>query len=226
MAMSLSIIIPAVNEAENLGTLLHELTNGSPHNVEIIVVDGGSSDNTRQIASQYTDKIITSVRGRAKQMNAGAFVASGNIFWFLHADSQLSNDLLSDMMLQSKHKKVWGFFKIRLSGRNVIFRIIEFMMNRRSCITGIATGDQGIFISKDLFLALGGFAEIPLMEDIAITKQLKKKQRPLCMKQHQLTTSSRRWEERGILRTVLLMWRLRLAYFLGADPEQLVKQYY
>lgn len=226
MAMSLSIIIPAVNEAENLGRLLHELTSGDAHNVEIIVVDGGSSDNTRQIASQYTDKIITSVRGRAKQMNAGALVASGNIFWFLHADSQLSNDLLSDMMLQSKHKKVWGFFTIRLSGQNVIFRIIEFMMNQRSCITGIATGDQGIFISKDLFLTLGGFREIPLMEDIAITKQLKKKQRPLCIKHHRLTTSSRRWEEQGILRTVLLMWRLRLAYFLGADPEQLVKQYY
>ena len=224
--MLISIIIPVLNDAESLATLLEELSGSKAHDIEIIIADGGSRDHTRQIASQYTDKIVTSARGRARQMNAGALIANSDILWFLHADSRLSHNLLDNMMQQSKLKMGWGFFKIRLSGQQVLFRIIEFMMNQRSCITKIATGDQGIFIAKDLFFTVGGFPEIPLMEDIAMTKQLKKKQRPLCIKHLRLTTSSRRWEEQGILRTVLLMWRLRLAYFLGADPEQLAKRYY
>ena len=224
--MLLSIIIPVLNDSDHIDRLLQQLSSADQEEIEIIVVDGGSNDDTTEIASRYTEHVLTSVRGRAAQMNAGAEVAKGDIYWFLHADSQCSIDLITELLQVSKQLTGWGFFTIRLSGKNFMFRVIEFMMNQRSRITKIATGDQGIFINKNLFYTVNGFAEIPLMEDIAITRKLKSKRRPLCIKQYSLTTSSRRWEEQGILRTVLLMWRLRLAYFLGADPERLVKQYY
>lgn len=223
--MSLSIIIPVLNDADNLSGLLQLLSNNRG-DIEIIVVDGGSNDNSREVASAFTDKVITSAPGRARQMNAGAAIANGSLLWFIHADSILPDHLAGFMQKQFADFHGWGFFKVCLSGRQVIFRVIETMMNFRSACTGIATGDLGVFISRQLFDDVGGYLEIPLMEDIAISTRLKKKQRPVIITKHQLITSSRRWEEQGILRTVFLMWRLRLAYFLGADPKLLVKEYY
>lgn len=224
--MSLSIIIPVLNDADNLSGLLQVLTHDRDEDIEIIVVDGGSNDNSREVASAFAHKVITSAPGRARQMNTGAAIANGSLLWFIHADSTLPEHLAGFMLKQSSEFHGWGFFKVCLSGRQVIFRVIETMMNFRSAFTGIATGDLGVFISRQLFEDVGGYLEIPLMEDIAISGRLKKKQRPVIITKHQLIASSRRWEEQGILRTIFLMWRLRLAYFLGADPKQLVKQYY
>ena len=159
-------------------------------------------------------------------MNNGADKATGDILWFLHADSiipQSADTTIIDCF--TNRTKVWGRFDISLSGQQPIFRMIEYMMNLRSCITGIATGDQGIFMLRYAFDQIGGFAEIPLMEDIAISKRLKRIKPPVCIKQR-LTTSSRKWEQQGIIKTILLMWRLRLAYFLGVPPRYLASKYY
>ncbi len=193
---------------------------------QIILVDGGSQDNTVALAEPLVDRVLCSSAGRAAQMNAGAAAANGNILWFVHADTRMSTDtdvLLTDALHDST--KVWGRFDIRLSGDALALRIIERMMNWRSRLSGIATGDQGIFMHRDTFVQIGGFADIPLMEDIEISKRLKRAAgRPLCLPR-KLTTSSRRWERRGILRTMVLMWRLRLAYWMGANPVDLAGQY-
>ncbi len=193
---------------------------------QIILVDGGSQDNTVALAEPLVDRVLCSSAGRAAQMNAGAAAANGNILWFVHADTRMSTDtdvLLTEALHDST--KVWGRFDIRLSGDALALRIIERMMNWRSRLSGIATGDQGIFMHRDTFVQIGGFADIPLMEDIEISKRLKRAAgRPLCLPR-KLTTSSRRWERRGILRTMVLMWRLRLAYWMGANPVDLAGQY-
>ncbi len=193
---------------------------------QIILVDGGSQDNTVALAEPLVDRVLCSSAGRAAQMNTGAAAANGNILWFVHADTRMSTDtdvLLTDALHDST--KVWGRFDIRLSGDALALRIIEQMMNWRSRLSGIATGDQGIFMHRDTFVQIGGFADIPLMEDIEISKRLKRAAgRPLCLPR-KLTTSSRRWERRGILRTMVLMWRLRLAYWMGANPVDLAGQY-
>ncbi len=193
---------------------------------QIILVDGGSQDNTVALAEPLVDRVLCSSAGRAAQMNTGAAAANGNILWFVHADTRMSTDtdvLLTEALHDST--KVWGRFDIRLSGDALALRIIEQMMNWRSRLSGIATGDQGIFMHRDTFVQIGGFADIPLMEDIEISKRLKRAAgRPLCLPR-KLTTSSRRWERRGILRTMVLMWRLRLAYWMGANPVDLAGQY-
>ncbi len=224
-SVRLSIIIPALNEAAVIEPLLQSLQSLREAGHEVILVDGGSSDDTAYLARSRVDKLINSQKGRARQMNAGAGEAEGEIFWFLHADSRLSfgfhEPLLSGLAGQ---KYGWGRFDIALSGRHMLLRLVEFMMNWRSRLSGIATGDQGIFVLRDSFLAVGGFPDIPLMEDIALSRRLKRLSPPLCLRQR-LETSSRRWEERGILRTVLLMWELRLAYAVGVDPAKLEKLY-
>lgn len=192
---------------------------------EVIVVDGGSHDTTDMIAQPLSDQFIRSPRGRARQLNAGARIAKKDILLFLHADTILpkSVDLLIIDGIKNQNKS-WGRFDVRLSGRKPLLRIVECLMNWRSRLTGICTGDQGIFVKKDLFERAGGFPEIEIMEDIALSKTLKRYGPPLCLWQR-VVTSSRRWEENGILRTIILMWRLRLVYALGADPGRLAQLY-
>lgn len=224
-ARALSIVIPCLNEAHSIGPLLKTLQIARADGVELILVDGGSQDATVALAAPLVDRLIDSATGRARQMNAGALVATGEVLWFLHADSLIRADFPTRIVraMAATHRG-WGRFDIRLSGAHPLLRVIEFMMNWRSRLSGIATGDQGIFVRRALFERLGGFPEIPLMEDIAISRRLKRHSRPLRLSQR-LVTSSRRWEEHGIVRTVLLMWRLRWAYFLGADPARLAERY-
>ncbi len=191
---------------------------------EIIVVDGGSIDDTYQIAEPLADKILLTKSGRANQMNFGAKSSQHEILLFLHADTFLPTNAANLIIQSLINKQKWGRFNVSLSGTNRLLRIVERMINWRSCWTGIATGDQAIFVQQDLYQQIQGFPTIPLMEDIAFSKRLKKYSSPICIKEP-VITSSRRWEQNGIFRTILLMWKLRLAYALGVDPHKLKKYY-
>lgn len=220
----LSIIMPVLDEAARIEAALTSLSPYRTHGVELIVVDGGSSDGTASLARPLADRVLVTPRGRAVQMNAGAADAHGDAFLFLHADTGLPDDaerLVRDGLAHSG--RVWGRFDVRFDGGGLL-SLIAFMMNLRSRLTGIATGDQAIFVTRAAFDAVGGFPPIALMEDIALSAQLKCIGYPLCLRAR-VTTSERRWRMQGILRTVVLMWRLRLAYFLGADPAQLARRY-
>jgi len=223
--MRISIIIPVRNEAENIGRLLSSLQPYRDRGHEVIVVDGGSEDETMVIANSLADTLLQTPAGRSHQMNAGSKEAKGEVLWFLHADSELpeqADELIISAVTTGAY--TWGRFDVRLSGRQKLLRVVEKMMNLRSRLTGIATGDQGIFISRRLFEKAGGYPDQLLMEDIALCKHLKKYQAPVCLRE-KLETSSRRWEQRGIIRTILLMWRLRMAYFLGVPAEKLALLY-
>lgn len=224
--MKLSIIIPVLNEALVIVRTLSSLQPLRHKGHEVIVVDGGSEDDSMWLSKPLADKVIQTIRGRSRQMNAGAKLAKGDFLLFLHADTLLPNnaDRLIIEGMNGKYR-LWGRFNVKLSGRTPLLRIIELLMNWRSRFSHIATGDQGIFIKRDLFEKTGGFPEIDLMEDIALCKILKKYGQPLCLWQR-VITSSRRWEEKGLFRTVLLMWFLRLAYFFKADPKRFVKLYH
>ena len=221
----LSIIMPVLDEGEGIAGALDALAELRALGVEVIVVDGGSRDATVQRARLRADHVLSAPRGRALQMNAGAAKAAGDVLLFLHADTRLPREaerLVLDGLARSDHD--WGRFDVTIEGRHPMLRLVAVMMNLRSRITGIATGDQAIFVKRDAFVAAGGFPEIPLMEDIALSKRLKRASRPLCLRQRAIT-SGRRWETHGVFRTILLMWRLRLAYFLGADPAALAGRY-
>jgi len=221
----LSIIVPCLNEAEGIGDTLAALAPLRARGAEVIVVDGGSSDGTPTRAAPHADCVISAPRGRASQMNAGAGRARNEILLFLHADTLLpeSADALIVEGL-TRTRRGWGRFDVAISGSHPLLRVVAWLMNVRSRLTGIATGDQAIFTTRTLFTAAGGYPAIALMEDIALCKQLKRFGPPLCLK-HRLTASGRRWEKRGVVRTILLMWRLRLAYWLGADPGKLAVRY-
>jgi rSAM/selenodomain-associated transferase 2 len=223
--VSLSIIIPVLNEAESIPALLDSLQPLRRRGAEVVVVDGGSSDDTADLARAGADQVLLSAPGRARQMNAGAAAARGEILCFLHADSRLPEGADGLMINGLSHsRRSWGRFDVTISGTHPLLRVIACMMNWRSRLTGIATGDQGLFVTRSLFEAAGHFPDIALMEDIALSRQLKIYGAPLCIA-HRLTTSGRRWEKHGVWRTMLLMWRLRLAYWLGADPDKLVLRY-
>ena len=221
--MTLSIIIPVLNEAAALRLLLPALLL-QRESVELIVADGGSDDETSSVVTEFGATLIHAKRGRARQMNAGAAIASGEILLFLHADSQLPSDAFQLVEEAIANGKLWGRFDLRLSGKQWLLRVVEQTINWRSCLSGIATGDQAIFLRRDTFESLGGYADIPLMEDVELSKRLKRLAAPCCIHQP-LMTSSRRWEHYGILRTIFLMWQMRLAYFLGASPESLAQRY-
>ncbi|MEJ0075920.1 MAG: TIGR04283 family arsenosugar biosynthesis glycosyltransferase [Alphaproteobacteria bacterium] len=222
---SLSIIIPALDEAATIVLALEALGALRARGAEIIVAEGGSADDTATRAASLADRVITSARGRAIQMNAGAAIASGDVLLFLHADTRLppnAHELILEGLAQSQH--VWGRFDVTIEGRRSLLPVVAASMNARSRLTGIATGDQAMFVTRDAFAAVGGFPEIALMEDIELSRRLKRVSSPLCLRAR-VTTSGRRWESRGVLRTIMLMWRLRLAYFFGAKPEDLAKRY-
>jgi rSAM/selenodomain-associated transferase 2 len=225
MSIRISIIVPVLNESAGLEKTLLSLQSLlllGDH--ELLVVDGGSLDDTVAIAKKYADKVITGEQGRARQMNAGAHEAKGDILWFLHADTIVPEQADQAIIEAMGETDGWGRFDIRLSSGRWPFRVIEWLMNLRSHYSGIATGDQGIFVQRELFDRVGGFNDIPLMEDIELSKILKHYARPSTLRQR-LTTSSRRWERNGILSTVILMWYLRLAYYMGKSPVELARIY-
>jgi rSAM/selenodomain-associated transferase 2 len=224
--MILSIIIPVLNESPRIGDCLASLQELRRRGHEVIVVDGGSIDDTRELAAPLSDRCLVSERpGRAAQMNSGAAVAGGDVLLFLHADTRLPQDADALLREAGANADGWGRFDVVLSGRQPLLRMVEAAMNLRSRLTGIATGDQAMFVGRGLFHRAGGFPEIPLMEDISLSTALKRLSPPYCLKQT-VITSSRRWEEQGILYTVLQMWMLRLRFFMGTPPATLAREYY
>ena len=223
--MRISIVIPTLTEAQNLGPLLQDLAGFRDHGHEILLVDGGSEDRTVAQAEGQVDRVLLGTRGRAAQMNAGAGVAKGDILWFVHADSRVPADAAGSLIDACGAGHHWGRFDVRLSGSHWLLRVVESTMNLRSHLSGIVTGDQGIFVTREAFESVNGFPQIALMEDIALSKRLRRWGRPARIRRPPLQTSSRRWEKQGILRTVLHMWQLRLAYALGAEPQDLARRY-
>ena len=223
--MRLSIIIPVLDEGEGIAPALDALAELRSLGVEVIVVDGGSRDATVQRARVRADCVISAARGRAVQMNRGAESAAGDVLMFLHADTKLPSAAEHVVLNELAHSgRAWGRFDVHIEGAHPLFPIIAFFMNMRSRITGIATGDQAIFVRRDAFQAAGAFPPIALMEDIALCKRLKRISPPLCLRER-VVTSARRWENNGILSSIVLMWGLRLAYFFGADPNKLAQRY-
>jgi len=219
----ISIIVPVLNEEKKLPDLLSHLQVFREQGHELIIVDGGSNDNSLMLAQMSADNVIVSRKGRAIQMNSGASVARGEVLLFLHSDTFLPETALNTIE-DFVQDSFWGRFDVRLSSNKFIFRIIESLINIRSRLTSINTGDQAIFIESQLFNVVGGFPEIALMEDIAISKKLKNIIPPICLKQ-KVISSSRRWEKRGVIATVFLMWKLRLYYYFGVSPEKLNQLY-
>lgn len=220
-----TLIIPALNEAANIAQQLRQVRELVGDQWQLVLVDGGSTDDTVAQAHPFCDHIISSAPGRARQMNAGAAQADGHILLFLHADTRLPRDFIAQIQQFAQQGGQWGRFDVRLDGGHPLFRLIEWMMNHRSRWTGIATGDQAIFMTRDFFQRCGGFGDLPLMEDIDFCKRARRLARPFCISSR-VTTSARKWQKNGILRTILLMWWLRLAFFVGVPPAVLHRWYY
>ncbi len=236
MIKTISIIIPILNEADNLAQLLTNITQLKPAPQQVILVDGGSMDSSINVAKVLIDKLCEDKRsttnwqvieadaGRASQMNAGAALATSDILLFLHADTQLPVNAIGEIV-QAMIQAQWGRFDVHLNSRNPMLWIVSVMMNGRSRLTSIATGDQAIFIKESLFKQIGGYPNQPLMEDIELCKRLKNVAQPACLTS-KVTTSARRWQQYGTWRTILLMWYLRFDYWRGVSPEQLKQRYY
>jgi rSAM/selenodomain-associated transferase 2 len=218
--LKLSIVMPVLNEAERIGAALQALAPLRRDGCEVIVVDGGSADRTRELAEPLCDRVVSSARGRALQMNAGARHATGDTLLFLHADTRLPPDG-EIFMRDALTRHLWGRFDVEIEGRHRLLKVVGCAMNLRSRLSGIATGDQAIFVRRDAF---PGFPPIALMEDIAFSREMKRRGAPACLRER-VRTSGRRWETRGVLRTVVLMWRLRLLYYFGAPPDRLARLY-
>ncbi|MGB5260666.1 MAG: TIGR04283 family arsenosugar biosynthesis glycosyltransferase [Gammaproteobacteria bacterium] len=221
----LSIVIPALDEAACLGDTLSCLQAMRARGHEVILVDGGSQDATVHLAGQAVDRVIHSRRGRARQMNAGAHDASGDILWFLHADTRApdnADQLIVEALTSDAH--CWGRFDVELADRSLLLRGVARLMNLRSRLTGIATGDQGMFMTRAAFARIGGFEDMPLMEDIAASRALRRISPPAALRTT-LPTSTRRWRRHGIVKTIVAMWGLRLAYFLGVPTQRLARYY-
>ena len=225
--MRLAVVVPVVNEAASIESMLARLQPLRARGVQVVVVDGGSIDSTPAMAKPHADHVLQSPRGRAQQMNAGAKAAiarGADVLLFVHADSQLpeSADRLIDAALRTSGR-AWGRFDVRIDGP-LMLKLVSAMMNLRSRLTGICTGDQAIFVTCSAFEQLSGFAPIALMEDIEFSKRAKRLSRPAVVSTR-IVTSGRRWERHGIWRTIVLMWRFRVAYFFGADPQRLAQRY-
>jgi rSAM/selenodomain-associated transferase 2 len=223
--MRLSIVIPALDEAAGIAAVLAGLQPMRARGVEVVVVDGGSRDATVEIARPLADRVVGAPRGRARQMNAGAAVAGGDALLFLHADTLLPADADHQVLAGlAVGDRAWGRFDVRIAGRPRMLRVIAALMNLRSRATGIASGDQALFMTRAVFDAAGGFPDQPLMEDIELSRRLLRRSRPLCLAGPALT-SGRRWEARGVWRTIFLMWRLRWRYARGESPARLAERY-
>ncbi|MDZ4297969.1 MAG: TIGR04283 family arsenosugar biosynthesis glycosyltransferase [Moraxellaceae bacterium] len=220
----ISIIIPARNEAATISQTLAALSTWQQQGHEVIVVDGGSSDNTAAIAKQQANLVLHSEPGRARQMNTGAAKASGQLLVFLHADTLLPSDALALLGKLSHQAMTWGRFDVELVGRSKWLPVVANLMNLRSRLTSIATGDQALFFSRDLFERLAGFVDQPLMEDIEICRRARVYAKPICFRSR-VKTSGRRWDTFGAWPTIRLMWRLRWRYWRGDTPENLAKEY-
>lgn len=221
--MKFSIIIPTLNEQENIKSCLQSLQ-PLRQQAEIIVVDGGSDDETLTVAQPLADKILRCDAGRARQMNIGTQYAEGEILIFLHADTSLPDNALTLIGKHLSNKVHWGRFDICLTGAHWMLPVIATMMNWRSRLTGIATGDQVIFVTRTTFEKVNGYPHISLMEDISLCKRLKKRSSPLCLSA-KVHSSARRWQQFGVFKTILLMWSLRLGYFFGTHPGTLAQLY-
>jgi len=220
VAQRLTVVVPTLNEAAGIERCLEALAPLRARGHEVIVVDGGSTDGTAGLAAPLADRVIAAPRGRAAQMNAGAAAARGDAFLFLHADTRLPPDA-DRLVAEALAAHAWGRFDVAIDSDDPRLAVIAYFINRRSRASGIATGDQAIFVRRDAF---PGFAPIALMEDVAFSRSMKRVSRPACLAAR-VVTSARRWERHGIARTVLLMWRLRLAYWRGADPDELARRY-
>lgn len=224
--MRISVIVPALDEGRGIEGTLRSLAPVREAGGEVVVVDGGSRDDTVTCARPLADRVIEAEPGRASQLNAGAAAAAGDLLWFVHADTQVDPEALLDLRRAAADPGfVWGRFGVRLSGRRRLFRLIAILINLRSCLSGVATGDQGLCVRRAAFDSTGGFPEIPLMEDVAFSRVMRAHARPRCLPVR-LTTSSRRWEQRGAWRTIWLMWRLRWAFWRGTDPAELARRYH
>ena len=223
MTPRLAIIVPVLDEADRIGPWLAALEPLRRRGAQLVIVDGGSADCTLDIARVHADIAFRAPRGRAAQMNAGAAACRAGVLLFLHADTRLP-DAADALVLDAAVRYPWGRFDVRIDSRRTMLRVVERLMTLRARLTGIATGDQALFVRHDLFDAVGGFPEIALMEDIALSRALKRHGTPACLRE-QVVTSARRWERHGIWRTIFLMWRLRAAYFFGADPVRLARRY-
>ena len=225
MSDRISIVVPVLNEVQSLPETLARLAPLRAKGHEVIVVDGGSDDGTPAIAALQADRVMAAAAGRGRQMNAGAAAAGGNVLLFLHADTRLPADadtLILNSLTEGRH--CWGRFDVRLSEHHPMLRLVAFMMNLRSRLTGIATGDQAIFVRRKAFEAIGRFPEIAVMEDIVLSRRLRAVSPPACLRQRVLT-SSRRWRKHGIVRTIVMMWILRFAFALGVPPARLARIY-
>jgi rSAM/selenodomain-associated transferase 2 len=223
---SISIVIPVLDDAPALSRLLDDLDGIGAIDAERIVVDGGSADGSYALAQRRADVALRSQRGRARQLIAGIAAAQGTWIWMLHADSRVDAAAwraLNDTVAQAG--AAWGRFDVRLDDDRPVFRVIERMMNLRSRWSGICTGDQGIFVRRDVLELIDGLPDQPLMEDIELTKRLRRYAKPVCLAVR-LRASARRWQQRGVVSTIALMWRLRLQYFFGASPDALERVYY
>ncbi len=224
MKPALSIVMPALNEAAGIDAALWALQPLRARGVEVLLVDGGSTDGTSERAGPSVDAVVAAPRGRALQMNAGAGRARADVLLFLHADTELP-PLADVLALQAVASgAAWGRFDVRIDGRPWMLRVVAAMMNLRSRLSGIATGDQAIFVTRAAFANVGGFQAQPLMEDIELSRRLKRLGRPACLRA-KVRTSGRRWEQRGVMRTILLMWRLRWRYWRGEPAERLAEAY-
>lgn len=222
---SLSIIIPTLDEAAGICATLEPLQSLRAQGHEVIVVDGGSRDGTPRVAAPLADCVLVAPRGRASQMNAGAHAAQGDVLLFLHADTLLPADAARKVVDGlTASGRAWGRFDVRIAGRHRLLGLVARMMNLRSRLTGIATGDHAMFVRRAAFDAAGAFPPMPLMEDIALSRALKRVSRPLCLRAR-VVTSGRRWEARGAMRMIVLMWWLRLRYALGASTDRLARLY-
>ncbi len=220
----MSIVIPVLNEAHGIETTLHALAVLRQRGVEVVVVDGGSTDDTTELAQQQASTVLKAPRGRARQMNAGAAQARGAVLLFLHADTQLPPNADRLVLEAIESGAIWGRFDVRITGKAWILRLVAALMNARSRWSGVATGDQALFVRRDVFERLGGFPDQPLMEDVELSKRLRQAYRPVCLRA-KVATSGRRWESRGVWRTIFLMWCLRWRYWRGETPERLAEAY-
>lgn len=223
--MSLSIIIPVLNEISQLPAALEALAPLQLRDVEILVVDGGSKDGSVGVAIGAGVKLLRTRAGRARQMNVGAAAARGDLLLFLHADTRLPDDAVEAISAAlADRRRVWGRFDVRIAGGGPVLWLTANLMNLRSRLTSIATGDQAIFVTRRAFHSVGGFPHQPLMEDIELSRRLSRISRPACLRRR-VETSGRRWQTRGVWRTILLMWRLRWNYWRGTPAEELAQEY-